>query len=78
MPNMRLSRDEDIHNPYGHGQIKDEDVHNHPDDSVQKDQHDYKLYHNEHTGRRVKVNGQTGTQIGVHPGSHKPYIKWDK
>jgi hypothetical protein len=29
-------------------------------------------------GKRVRVNGQTGTVLGTHPESGKPFVEWDK
>lgn len=74
----RLIMDHEVHNHPGYGQIPDEAVHNHPDGSHRNTAAKLGLYHNEHTGRRVKINGHTGTQIGMHPDSHKPYIDWDE
>lgn len=72
MPKYAKIPDADVHNNPGVKIIPDADVHNHPTEEQK-----HSLYHNEHTGRRVVVNGHKGTQIGMHPGSHKPYIKWD-
>jgi hypothetical protein len=78
MPNMPLINDEDVHNLPGYGPILDGDVHNHPPESIQAEQKRHGLTHNRHTGRRVVVSGHTGTQIGLHPHSGKPYIRWDE
>ena len=71
MPQYARITNDDVHNRPGVKVIPDSDVHNHPHEGHQ-------LYHTEHSGRRVVVNGHKGTQVGTHPGTHKPYIQWDK